>query len=240
MNEVSLRVVPAQVRHVWPELELAQIHRALGGDREAFGELFRCYAPAVRHAVAARVARMPGIRIELDELVQSVWLQLLREPRRLRNYDPEQAPFGAFIRVAAAQVAWRLVRRRSRTPTVVYEDLSEQGDTGTMERQLRARGDLERLWELVAPQLNATELELFDAVLVQGRKIKDVAAEVGKNDAAVYKQCDRMRLKLITIAKQLLDERGGTNERGGANGTVARLAPVLSAALWLQTLIPAP
>ncbi len=238
MKEPPLRLISTHGSQGDNELDFEQIQRALQGDREAFGALFRCYGPTVRHAVAARVARMPGLRVDLDELVQSVWFQLLRDPKRLQNYDPTRGSFSSFIRIAAAQVAWRLVQPRSNRPAVVYQDIPERGDPDRLERRLWARGDLERLWEKIAPTLNETELRLFDAVLVQGQKIKDVAKQVGKKEAAVYKQCDRMKLKIITLARRLLADDRSPPEPRTDDGS-ARFVQLLVVLLWIQLMLTA-
>lgn len=79
------------------------IRRAQGGDREAFAELSRLYAPLVTGAVLSRVHRFQ----EAEDLVQETFLRALEQIGRLR--DPER--IGAWLYGIAVNV----VREARRT-----------------------------------------------------------------------------------------------------------------------------
>lgn len=92
--------------------EHALIRDARGGDREAFGGLYRRYARMVHGVLLARVPRS-----QVDDLVQDVFLAALARLHTLR--DP--AAFGGWLAAIARNRA--LDHHRSRRDTV---EISEE------------------------------------------------------------------------------------------------------------------
>ncbi len=85
------------------------VERAQEGDREAFGELSRLYAPLVTGAVLSRVGRFQ----EAEDLVQETFLRALTQIRRLS--DPERV--GAWLFGIAVNVV-REHRRAAPAPAL--------------------------------------------------------------------------------------------------------------------------
>jgi len=86
----------------------AEVRAARGGDRAAFACLYRRYARMVHGILLAR-----GPRGEVEDLVQDVFLQALRELRSLR----EPAAFGGWLaRLARNRAVDALRARRPSEP----------------------------------------------------------------------------------------------------------------------------
>src|SRR5215213_7765855 len=75
-----------------PKPEARLVEQACGGDREAFGELYKLFAPLVHGIVLARVPRD-----EADDIAQNVFLSAYKNLHTLR--DPNA--FGAWVAMIA-------------------------------------------------------------------------------------------------------------------------------------------
>ena len=88
-----------------PDVEL---HRALiGGDRAAFDELYRRYAPAA-YGLAYRLT---GQQVLAQDVVADSFLALWRAPQA---YDPSRGPFRAFFLSLVHHRAVDTIRREER------------------------------------------------------------------------------------------------------------------------------
>lgn len=86
------------------------VRRAQGGDREAFAELSRLYAPLVTGAVLSRVGRFQ----DAEDLVQETFLRALEQIGRLR--EPDRV--GAWLYGIAVNVI-RETRRAAPAPAPI-------------------------------------------------------------------------------------------------------------------------
>jgi len=112
--------------------ELADaIAQARAGDPEAWGELYRQYAPALfrfcRRALPSRE--------DAEDATMEIFVKL-RE--KLGQYDPSR-PFSAWLYKVAANHCWDLLRRRR-----IRQDL-ETGEVETLPLEHPDPGQLERL-----------------------------------------------------------------------------------------------
>jgi RNA polymerase sigma-70 factor, ECF subfamily len=88
------------------ESDDALLRRSAKGDERAFTELYRRHqAPLFRFAV-----RMTGSSWAAEEIVQDVFMMLVREPRK---YDPDRGTLGAFLYGVARN---RIMKHLERTP----------------------------------------------------------------------------------------------------------------------------
>jgi RNA polymerase sigma factor (sigma-70 family) len=76
-------------------------------ERQACEEFARACAPIIR----SKMRRVHDPKSELDDLVQDVWVQLLRELPRLK-FDPARAPICAWVSAIAERHARKRIRRR--------------------------------------------------------------------------------------------------------------------------------
>jgi RNA polymerase sigma-70 factor (ECF subfamily) len=83
------------------------LKRSAKGDENAFAELYhRHQAPLFRFAV-----RMTGNSWAAEEIVQDVFMTLVREPKK---YDPERGALGAFLYGVARNRIMKYLERRPR------------------------------------------------------------------------------------------------------------------------------
>src|SRR5215470_7669280 len=96
------------------ETDIARLVRgARGGDRAAFGELYRRFARMVHGVVLARIAR-PG-KNDVDDIVQDVFVTALERLHELR----EPAAFGGWLATIARSRATDHGRRLHVMDTLV-------------------------------------------------------------------------------------------------------------------------
>lgn len=95
-QQVTKVVTPAEI-----DENLSMVNAARSGDRVAFGKLYNLYAPMVHAVILARVPR-----IEVDDLVQDVFLIALNRINTLR--DPQA--FGGWLCMVARNRALDFLR----------------------------------------------------------------------------------------------------------------------------------
>ena len=99
------------------ERDDALLKRSAKGDEDAFTLLYRRHqAPLFRFAM-----RMTGNSWAAEEIVQDVFMTLVREPRK---YDPDRGALGAFLYGVARN---RIMKHLERTPKNF--SLDQTGDT---------------------------------------------------------------------------------------------------------------
>lgn len=190
----------------YPELSPERIADALDGDRVAFSDMFRCYAPTVRASVAAALRFRPSLQVHFEDIVSEVWTRFLADGcKRLRSYDPGRGPFGYYLRMRTYALARMLAAqylRRSKTVDLADPFLALFGDEG-FEGQLLGRDALDKLYAAVRERLGEADVAIFEQVYVKGRRILDVGEELGMSKDAVYRRSHRLRDKLLAIAEDL-------------------------------------
>jgi len=108
-----------------------RVARARAGDADAWGELYRQYAPAIFRFCR----RAMPTREDAEDATMDIFLKVRQ---KLSQYDASR-PFGAWLYTVAANHCWDLLRRRK-----VRQDL-ETGDVEEMPLQHPDPGQLEKL-----------------------------------------------------------------------------------------------
>ena len=94
------------------------LRRSAKGDEDAFLVLYRRHqAPLYRFAL-----RMTGNSWAAEEIVQDVFMTVIREPKK---FDPERGPLGAFLYGVARN---RVLKHHERTPQELSLDAREEGE----------------------------------------------------------------------------------------------------------------
>ncbi|HEX9959930.1 MAG TPA: sigma-70 family RNA polymerase sigma factor [Pyrinomonadaceae bacterium] len=106
--------------------EARLVERACGGDREAFGELYRLFAPLVHGIVLARVPRD-----EVDDIAQNVFLSAYKNLHALRDYNA----IGAWLAMIARNYSNEFYRREKPTEEL-SEDLAQTDAPQTEAREI--------------------------------------------------------------------------------------------------------
>src|ERR1700674_1368534 len=109
------------------------IARARAGDREAWGELYRRYAPAIFRFCR----KVLPTREDAEDATTEIFMKLRV---KLSQYDPLR-PFSSWLYKVPANYCWDLLRRRH-----IREDL----ETGEVENLPLATPDPDQLSRLIA------------------------------------------------------------------------------------------
>ena len=100
------------------------LRRSAKGDEEAFTQLYRRnQAQIYRFAL-----RMTGQPWAAEEIVQDVFMTLVREPKK---YDPARGPLGAFLYGVARNRVMKHLERQPREFSLELKD--SEGETRTLE-----------------------------------------------------------------------------------------------------------
>jgi RNA polymerase sigma-70 factor (ECF subfamily) len=146
-------------------IEAVLVRAVLEGDRDGFTRLYDLYAPLVHGILLARVPR-----IEVDDLVQDIFLHAFKKLHTLRD----AAAFGAWIAMIARNRAVDF-HRRSRETVEINDDLR-----GSDEPESRATEILELIRNL--PEAYRETLVLR---LVEGMTGPEIASRTGLTAASV-------------------------------------------------------
>jgi RNA polymerase sigma-70 factor (ECF subfamily) len=164
---------------VWRERGLRSA--TLAGDEQAWRTWYEESYPALYAYVAWRCA---GLRDLADEVVQETWLTAVR---RLRRFDPERAPFAAWLRGIAANILRNHFRGQARRGRRL-RPLSGEYAAPTRADRHRA--------EAVARALAALP-ERYEAVLrakyLEQQSVADIAAAWDETPKAVESLLSRAR-----------------------------------------------
>jgi len=209
-----------------PDLPADVIARALDGDEAALGALYRRYEPTVRWAVGLRIHRWPELEPGLEDVVQDVWWELLKNGcKRLRYHEPARGvPLWRFVAVISMRLAWRLGKRRLGHPEIIEVDVLD--DHEDFEARLLDADFLDRLCTLAKARLNATDLALLEGYFVRGEQLKDVGARLGMSEDATYKRKERLQKKLQALADEL---QGEANPKGSGELVALAIATMVMA-----------
>lgn len=170
--------------------ELARrVAAARAGDRAAFGELYRRFAPFVHGVLLSRVPFA-----EADDVVHEVFLFALERLPGLR----EPAAFGPWIAAIARRKAVdHYRRRRPSEPLAAREPAASGADAGvTMEARRALRAILE---------LPAAYRETLILRLVEGLTGPEIAAATGLTPGSVRVNLHRG----FDLLRRRLEEGGG-------------------------------
>jgi RNA polymerase sigma-70 factor (ECF subfamily) len=158
----------------------------LGGDQEAFGELF------VRHeghlwAAALRVCRNP------DDAADALQEGLLRAMRAAGQFQG-RAAVGTWLHRIITNAAIDLLRARH--PIVCLDELPES-PTGpaTANQGADTHIDLERAFATLAPEARVS-LYLVD---YEGWSVAEAAAALGVAPGTIKSRCARARARLVPL-----------------------------------------
>lgn len=156
-----------------------------GGDREAFGRLYKLYAPMVHGILLARVPYG-----EVDDLMQDVFLTVLEKLDSLR----EAGAFGGWLAMITRNRAMDFYRRR---PQVESEELTEES-ARTNPLEARAREIL-----AVIRSMPEAYRETLILRLVEGMSGAEIASRTGLTPDSVRVNLHRGMKLLREMYKEI-------------------------------------
>lgn len=196
------------------------LSRALAGDEPALARLVDRLTPVVQARVARTLLlsgspeRRSGLRQQVEDLAQEVFLALFRDGARvLRSWEPERGlSLENFVGLVARRRALSFLRSgrggaRAEEPAGDGE-LERIAPAGGAERgpERRAvdRDQLRRLLRRLEEELSPLGWHLFQLLLVEERPVDEVERAIRMSRDALYAWRSRLRRR----ARGLLDEIG--------------------------------
>ncbi len=188
--------------------EKEQIARARAGDAEAWGELYRQYAPAIFRFCR----RAMPTREDAEDATMDIFIKVRQ---KLSQYDSTRS-FSAWLYTVAANHCWDLLRRRK-----VRQDL-ETGEIENMPLEHPDPGQLEQLIERRTSQEVRRALDQLPARARMALVLRyyadmsydDIATTLGVRRAFVGVVLLRARHQL----RDILGERGAASPPWRAAG----------------------
>lgn len=205
MNVVELALPPTCARppvRCWgpddmssplAEINATHIERVARGDRAAFAELFKVYAPRVK-AYLVRLGA-PGAVAEdlMQDAMVSVW-------RRAGSYDASKAKPSTWIFVIARN-AWIDGLRREKT-ALAYRDtliLSEEDDSEAADEAVARLEDADQI-EAALASLSAEQRQVIQLSFFEDRPHSEIAERLSMPMGTVK---SRIRLAMNKLRAQL-------------------------------------
>ena len=181
--------------------EKARIAQARAGNAEAWGELYRQYAPAIFRFCC----RAMPTREDAEDATMDIFIKVRQ---KLAQYDASR-PFSAWLYAVAANHCWDLLRRRK-----LRQDL-ETGDVDNMPLEHPDPGQLEQLIERRTSQELRRALDKLPARSRMALVLR-YYADMSYDDIATTLGLRRnfVGVVLLRARHQLRDILG---ERGAAN-----------------------
>jgi RNA polymerase sigma-70 factor, ECF subfamily len=176
-------------------------------DKESWRRLHDLYRPLIRQWLA----RVPGLRDEVDDLTQDVLAILVRElPRFERRREGSFRAWLRTVTVNRVRSFWRDRRRRPEAgPDGAEHFLASLEDpVSEVSRRWDREHDrhvLQRLLELVRPDFSAATWSTFERFAIAGVPAARVALEAGISENAVLLAKSRVLRRLREEAAGLVD-----------------------------------
>lgn len=184
----------------WREVE-ALVRLAQVGDRQALGQLFERFAGSIQ-ALARRQHRD---REEADELVQEVFLHVMRKIDQLR----EPACFGAWLRRITVRLAINRAVRRAPLMTVECDRLEAAVRPAESPLEAALRGEARQKVRRAVAGLRPIDRQALVAFYLKGKPLARIAAELEVPLGTVKRRLHVARKRL----RAAMDGRKGANKR---------------------------
>lgn len=201
------------------------IDAARGGDGEARAHFARNYESVIRGYFAARWART-ALASEIDDAIQEVWIDCLRERGALDRADPER-PFRPFLSGVARTVALRFEQRRGRGGAAPLDEedhearetrLSVAFDRAFAQQVMRETSELQRARAMAAGGVKLRRIELLELRFQHGLTIPQIAERWGEDAARLHHLYADAREDFRDALREIVRRRNG----GGAGAALER------------------
>jgi RNA polymerase sigma-70 factor (subfamily 1) len=168
------------------------------GDPLAVSKLLACHFPVLRAHVAARMDRTLRARLEPEDILQEVYLDVYRQIAHIRDCG-EDALLNWLLTIADSKLidAGRALHRRKRDVarevqphiaqgTRSYLDLLDQvyADSITPSRIVRREEGVGALTACLS-RLSEPHRQVIQMRFLEGRGVGEVAQQLGKSEAAI-------------------------------------------------------
>lgn len=186
----------------------ALVDACIGGDQRAWTALVEETSDGVRYAIV-RTLRVHGCASPdhlVDDLHSALYCGLMvDDARRMKQYRGD-AKVSSWLRVRAARLTIDHLRRRKKTvsvgpstpdaPAIDLIDTEEPIDRRIARTQLLER--LRGFWQSLPP----ADAEFARLFFVEELPFEDIAEQLGTSPGALYARKNRIRKKLIAMARE--------------------------------------
>ncbi len=179
----------------------------LDGNGQAFSELVHRYQGRLR----AYVIRKIGDPVRAQDIVQEAFL---RVHRHLERFD-QSRKFSSWIYTITANLTKNELRRRSRSPLVLFQTLTpnqdrsdrplEFEDESFIPDRLYRKRRLRNLVEGTVERLPETHRSVFILREMEGKTYEEIAKLTGIKVGTVKSRLHRARQRFAELIKPLLD-----------------------------------
>ena len=192
-----------------PDVEL--VHRAKGGDLDAFESLVNRY----EHRVYALAMRMVRQEQDAEDITQQAFISALENLPHFR----EEASFATWLLRIATHAALKIVRKRKGLETVSLEEATETRDSADSiphpeyiadwrhsPEELVHKREVWRLLDDALSRLDDKHRLVFLLRDIEGLSVKETAEALGLSEANVKVRLLRARLQLRELLTQNLGD----------------------------------
>lgn len=200
------------------------LEAALGGQREAIGDLVAALTPVIQARAARALARSGrgrgrDARQELSDLVQEVLLLLFRgDAQVLRGWKPTGGlSLLNFVGLVAEREVGHIARSGRRSPWALdptEETALERAapSIASAEAAVGSRDLFDHVYERLQVELSDQALQLFRLLVIEELPAAEVGAITGLSADAIY----TWRHRLLRRTRQLLIELSSVPDSGRA------------------------
>ncbi len=168
------------------------LHRARGGDREAWGGLVTRFTGPLEAHIRKRVGRHLLEDVDLDDVLQE---SLAQATQSLSHCHAATAPsFLAWLKGVAEHVILNLARRK-RSDKILYVETDSPAAEPTPSKLQRRGERLDRLQRAI-DGLSPEHREVVTLVRLEGLPIREAAERMGRTPKAVAHLLGRALAKL--------------------------------------------
>jgi RNA polymerase sigma-70 factor (ECF subfamily) len=178
----------------WTSERERLVIRAAQDDPTVFGPLYEHYRDTVYRYLRSRTNTME----EAEDLLQQAFLRAMDG---LPQYQPDKSPFVAWLLGIARNTSIDTHRRKRSTTTWDFVPEVLRAGGSDLEAEVLRREEQARLGVLVSA-LPADTREVLVLRFAAGLTIREIAAVIGKSEAATKKQLSRT---LQTLKEQYHD-----------------------------------
>jgi RNA polymerase sigma-70 factor (ECF subfamily) len=169
----------------------ALVKKAQEGDRAAFDEIVERYRSRLEVQVRSRLGERLRALIEVDDILQDVFTSAYSSLSRFQWRDEES--FYRWLGGIAEHLIWNLSQKKNLGPMPLTREIAGSGISPS--RGLRRQQRFDRL-EKALDDLTPEQRRAVILARIEGLKVKEIAARMGRSTEAVKKLLARAVLRL--------------------------------------------
>ncbi len=176
----------------------AQFWLMLQGNDKAFDSIFRGFDSKLRRFLMREVGSTAG-SANIEDLIQGVWMRFIDLRRRPPKRSEEPFLVQAYLFRVAKNLSIDFLRTRKDHASI--ESLDEWDHPATKERTNRheAEGFVER----AILELSDEYREVLALNILDGYRLDEIAAMLGKSPEAIWQRASRARAKLRRLVVEM-------------------------------------